>query len=316
MTDRVTPGLISVVPAIAEAGESKKPGAIRVTSPKNYFLEVMKMRILTVLLICLMAFVQMQCTGKDASQNSNNGTKQSSDFKTWTITSVEGGGIDGRHREFSINSAGTIIFEDRKNKASAEMKTDNAETFAHIGVLLKQLDLPNTEKKSDEKKQECCDQVNHYFVAKLDERNYYPDNLNLSSSQTSDYQRLVSIHREIREKNETTLMNKAAELKIKNAKTLSVPVRDGNFKPVWEGKFSRKGESGVFEGEWKNNETAETVKDEVEVVLSGRTVKITRKGAGEVAVPKEFQGDLDSYSPGFIAKKISQNEINWSAHFE
>jgi hypothetical protein len=276
----------------------------------------MKMRIIAVLLICLMAFVQMQCTGKNANQGSINGTKQSSDFKTWAITSVEGGGIDGRHREFSINSTGTIMFEDRKNKASAEVKTDNDETFARIGVLLKQLDLPNAERNSDDKKQECCDQVNTYLVARLDERDYYPDQLNLSDSQTLDYKRLLSIYREIREKNETLLMNKAAELKIKNAETLSVLVRDGNFKPVSEGKFSRKGDSRVFEGGWKNNETTGTVKDEVEVVLNGRTVKITRKGAGEVAVPKEFQGDLDGYSPGFIAKKPSQNEINWYARFE
>jgi hypothetical protein len=63
------------------------------------------------------------------------------------------------------------------------------------------------------------------------------------------------------------------------------------------------------EGEWKNNGTAETVKDEVEVVMNGRTVKVTRKGAGEVAVPKEFQGDWDGYSPGFIAKKIRQMKL-------
>jgi hypothetical protein len=278
--------------------------------------EKMSMRIIAVLLICLTAFVQMQCTGKDAKPGSNNGRKQSSDFKTWAITSVEGGGIDGRHREFSINSTGTIMFEDRKNKASAEVKTDTAETFAQIGALLKQLDLPNIERKSEDKREECCDRVNNYLIATLDKRDYYPDNLNLSDSQTSDYKRLLSIYREIREKNETSLMNRAAELKVKNAKTLSVTVYDANHKPAWDGKFSKKGESGIFEGEWKNNETAETVKDKVETVLNGRTVTITRTGTGEVAVPKEFQGDWDGYRPGFIGKPISKNEINWYAHFE
>jgi hypothetical protein len=208
------------------------------------------------------------------------------------------------------------MFEDRKNKASAEVKTDNAETFAQIGALLKQLDLPNTEKKSDDKEQECCDQVSNHFIAKLDERDYYPDNLNLSSSQTSDYKRLLSIYREIREKNEKLLTNKAAELKVKNAKTVSVTVYDANHKPAWEGKFSRKGESDSFEGEWKINGTAETVKDEVEVVLNGPTVTITRKGAGEMTVPKAFVSYLDSYRPGFIGNPISKNEINWYASFE
>lgn len=324
MTDRVTPGLTIVVSAIAEADESKKSGVIHLTSLKNSFFGEMKMRIITVLLVCLMAFVQLQCTGKDANQSPNNdnshrtdnGTKQSSDFKTWAITSVEGGGIDGRLREFSIDSTGTIIFEDRKNKASAEMKTDNAEAFAQIGVLLKQLDLPNAEKKSDDKKEECCDQVNNYLVIRLDGRDYYPDNLNLSSSQTSDYKRLLSIYREIREKNETTLMNKAAELKVKDTKTLSVTVYDANHKHAWEGKFSKKGESNVFEGEWKNNEIPETVKDKVEVVLNGQTVKVTRKGADSLAVPKEFQGDLDGYRPGFISSPSSQKEGRWYVSFE
>jgi hypothetical protein len=276
----------------------------------------MKMRVITGLLICLMAFVQMQCTGKDGNQDSKNRTKQSSDFKTWAITSVEGGGIDGRHREFSVNSTGTIMFEDRKNKASAETKTDNAETFTQIGVLLKQLDLPNTEKKSDVEEQECCDQVSNRFIAKLDERDYYPDNLNFSSSQTSDYQRLLSIYREIREKNEKTLVNKAAELKVKNAKTVSVTVYDANHKPAWEGKFSGKGEGNIFEGEWKSSGTAESVKDELEVVLNGQTVTITRKGAGEVAVPKSFASYLDSYRPGFIGNPISKTETRWYASFE
>ena len=275
------------------------------------------MRIIAVLSVCLMAFVLTQCAGKNGKgRRPDDGPRQSSDFKTWAITSVEGGGIDGRLKEFSINSTGTIIFEDRKNKALAETKTDNAETFARIGALLKQLDLPNTERKSDVKEQECCDQVNHSFIVKLDGRDYDTDNLDFSSAQTSDLDRVFSFFWGIRGKNETTLMEKAAELKVKKAKTLSVSIRDGNYKPVWEGKFSRKGESNVFEGEWKNNETIETVKDKAEVVLNGRTVKITRKGAGEMAVPKEFQGDWDSYSPGYIAKKASRNEINWYAHFE
>jgi hypothetical protein len=278
--------------------------------------EKMNMRIIAALLICLMAVVQMQCTGKDANPGSNNGRKESSDFKTWTITSVEGGGIDGRHREFSINSTGTIMFEDRKNKASAEVKTDNAETFAQIGALLKQLDLPNIERKSEDKKEECCDQVKNYLTVRLDERNYNPDRLYLSDSQTSDYQRLLSFYREIREKNEKTLMNQAAELKVKNSKTVSVTVYGADYKPAWDGKFSKKGESNIFEGEWKNNETAQTVKDKVEVALNGRTVKIMRTGAAEVAVPKEFQEDWDGYRPGFIGKPISKNQINWSAHFE
>jgi hypothetical protein len=277
----------------------------------------MKMRIIAVLLVCVMVLVQTQCTGiNDKRRRPDDGTKQNSDFKTWSLTSVEGGGIDGRHREFSINSTGTIIFEDRRGKASAEMKTDNAETFARIEALLKQLDLPNTERKSDEKKQECCDQVNNYLVVRLDGRGYDPDMLNFSDSQTSDYKRLLSIYSEIREQSEKTLMNKAAELKVTNAKSLTVSVRDGNHKSAWEGKFSRKGESTVFEGEWKNTETAETVKDKVAVVLNGQTVKITRQGAGEAAVPKEFQGDLDGYRPGAIGNSSSQEEVRWYVGFE
>lgn len=39
---------------------------------KTSFLEEMKMRIITVLLVCLTAFAQMQCTGKDVNQSSNS----------------------------------------------------------------------------------------------------------------------------------------------------------------------------------------------------------------------------------------------------
>lgn len=265
------------------------------------------MRIIAVLLVCLMAFVQMQCTG--------NETKHSSDFKTWAITSVEGGGIDGRLLAFSIDNTGTLLFEDRKNKASAEMKMVDAETLARMEALLKQLDVPNAKKKSD-KKSECCDQVNKYLIVKLDGREYYPDKSSFSRSQTPNFESLLSIFGQIAEENNPLLRNRAAELKIKNAKTLSLSVKDANYKPVWEGKFSRKGQSNVFEGEWKNNETAETVKDKVEVVLNGQIVKVTRKGAGEVAVPKEFQGDLDGYHPGAISNSSSQKEVRWYVSFE
>lgn len=267
----------------------------------------MQVRIVTILLICLVVFVQTQCAGEDI--------KDSSDFKTWAITSVESGGIDGRHLTFSVDNAGILLFEDRKNKASAEMKMDNPETLARMEDLLKQLDVPNGKKKSD-KKPECCDQVNSYLIVKLDGREYYPDKSSFSRSQTPNFESLLSFFWEIREKNEKTLMNKAAELKVKNAKTLSVSVREGNYKTAWEGKFSRKGQSNVFEGEWKNNETAETVKDKVEVVLNGQIVKVTRKGAGEVAVPKEFQGDLDGYHPGAISNSSSQKEVRWYVSFE
>jgi|GEM_PF-5501569 len=267
------------------------------------------MRIATFLLIGLVAFMQIQCTaGKEPTHSSN--------FNTWVVTSVISGGIDGRHRAFSVDNTGTILFEDRRNKAAAEMKTVDAETLAQMESLLKQLDLPNAKKNSKEEKPKCCDQLNSYVIVKLDGREYETSNLNLSELQTSNYKRLLSIFGETVSKNETVLMNKATELKIKNAKTLFVSVTDTNARPVWEGAFRRQGESSVFEGEWKNNETQTIVKDKVEVLLNGQTIKITGKGTGKIEIPKEFEGNWNNYQPGIISKPISQNEINWYARFE
>lgn len=273
----------------------------------------MKTRTITALAVCLMAFGQFQCGGNQASDNR---PRQPSDFKTWTITSSERGGIDGRDRSFSVTSVGTIKFEDRKNKASAETRTENAESLGQLVDLLKRLDLPNTDKKSTDKRTAGSDQVNSYFVVKLDERDYYPGELNMSESQSSDYQRLLSMYRAIRDKNETALMNRAAELKVQDAKTLTISVSDAKYKPAWEGKFSKRGEGNVFAGEWKNNETAEVVKDEVEILLNGQTVKILRKGANELQVPKEFARILDPYNPGMLTERPSANKISWVARFE
>jgi hypothetical protein len=268
----------------------------------------MQVRTVTVLLICLVVFVLTQCVGKE--------TKHSADFKTWSITSVESGGIDGRHLAFSIDNAGTLSFEDQRRKASAKMKMDDVETVARIQALLKQLDVPNAKKKSGEKKQECCDQVNSYIIFKLDGQEYYPDKSSFSSSQILSFESLLSIFGQIAEKNKPTLRNQAAELKIKNAKTLSISIEGANYKLVWEGKFSRQGESNIFEGEWKRPETSETVKDKVEVVISGRTIKITEKGREEIDGLREFEGDLDGYHPGIFAKKIQPNSFGWIATFE
>ena len=267
------------------------------------------MRIAAVLLICLVVPTQMKCTpGKDANHIS--------DFKTWVVTSGVSGGIDGRNRAFSVDNSGTVLFEDRRNKAAAEMKTVDAETLAQMESLLKQLDLPNAKRMSNEENPECCDKVYSYVIVKLDGREYHTSNLNLSISQTSNYKRLLSIFNETVSKNETTLMNKAAELKIKNAKTLFVWVTDTNARPVWEGTFSKQGESNFFEGEWKNNETQTIVKDKLEVLFSGQTVRIMGNGPDRTGIPKEFEGNWNNYQPGIISKPILQNEINWTARFE
>ena len=265
------------------------------------------MRIVAVLLVCVAVFVQTQCADKEA--------KHSSDFKTWAITFVESGGIDGRHSAFSVDNAGTLLFEDRKNKASAGMKIDAAETLARMEALLKQLDVPNAAKKK-KKDSECCDQVNSYLIVNLEGREYYPDRSSFGWFQTPDFESLMSIFGQIAEKYKPSLRNQAAELKIKNAKTLSVSVKDASYKSVWKEKFSRQGGSNIFEGEWKNIETAEAVKDIVEIVISGQIVRITGKGTGKIEAPGEFEGNLDGYQPGIITKKISPNENNWYAGFE
>ena len=115
------------------------------------------MRIAAVLLICLIVSTLTQCAaGNGANNNSdfNKDAAHSSDFKTWVVTSVESGGIDGRNKAFSIDNAGTVSFEDRRSKAAAGMKAVDVETLAQMESLLKRLDVPNAKKKSDEKKPE------------------------------------------------------------------------------------------------------------------------------------------------------------------
>jgi hypothetical protein len=269
----------------------------------------MKMRIAAVLLICLVVPAQMKRTpGKDANHISA--------FETWVVTSGVSGGKDGRNRAFSVDNSGTVLFEDRRNKAAAEMKTVDAETLAQMESLLKQLDLPNAKRKSNDEKPECCDKLYAYTIVKLDGLEYHTSNLNFGISQTSNYERLLSVFNQTVSKNETILMNKAAELKIRNAKTLFVWVTDTNARPVWEGTFSKQGESNFFEGEWKNNGAQTIVKDKVEVLLSGPTVRIMGNGTDKIGLPKEFEGNWNPYQPGIIGKPILQNEINWTARFE
>ena len=52
------------------------------------------MRIITILLVCLAAFVQMQCGAKDASQSSNNGTGQKSETNKAVEMKQPKSGID------------------------------------------------------------------------------------------------------------------------------------------------------------------------------------------------------------------------------
>lgn len=276
------------------------------------------MRIVAVLLICLVVLAQLQCAaGKDANQSDfNKNLALSADFKTWVVTSVVSGGIDGRDRAFSVDNTGTVLFEDRRNKAAAEMKTVDAETLVQMEGLLKQLDLPNAKRKSTVEKPECCDQINSYVVVKLDGREYDTSDLNLKDFRASHFKQLLSVFNETVSKNEVILTNKAAELKIKNAKTLFVWVTDTNARPIWEGKFSKQGESNVFVGEWKNSETQTIVKDKVAVLLSGQTVKIIGKSTDKIEIPKEFEANWNNYQPGIISKPLSQNEINWNARFE
>jgi ankyrin repeat protein len=54
----------------------------------------MKMRIITILSVCLTAFVQMQCGAKDVSQNSNNGTGQKSEVNKSAEMKQPKSGID------------------------------------------------------------------------------------------------------------------------------------------------------------------------------------------------------------------------------
>ena len=277
------------------------------------------MLIAAVLLICLVVPTQMNGTsGKDANHLSDfhRDVAYSSGFKTWVVTSGVSGGIDGRNRAFSVDNTGTVLFEDRRNKAIAEMKTVDAETLAKMESLLKQLDLPNAKRKSNEEKPDCCDKVYSYVIVKLDGREYHTSNLNLGISQTSNYNRLLSIFDETVSKNKTILMNKAAESKIKNAKALFVWVTDKNDRIVWKGTFSKQGGSNFFEGEWKNNEAQTIVKGKVEVLLSGQTVRIIGNGTDRIGIPKEFKGNWNNYQPGIISKPILPNEINWTARFE
>lgn len=294
--------------------------------------------LIMVLLVCLTAFVEMQCAGKGmnqssnqvANQDSNNNQNQrsdnraelSSDFKSWSLRSEERGGIDGRCRAFAINSERAIIYEDCRAKTSASMETDNPPAFAEIEDLLRRLDLPHIEPKAEEKPlcAGCTDQVNSSFTIKLDERAYNPSALNFSSAQTAAYQRLQSIYQEIREKNENELRIRAAERQAaeqqgRNAKSLSLYVTDEKSKTEWEGNFTRTGDGNIFEGEWKNQKSGEAVQDQLEVMQNGLAVKTTRKGADQLALPKEFDGYMDSMRPGMMLARYPPTGFQWYAIF-
>ena len=108
---------------------------------------------------------------------------------------------------------------------------------------------------------------------------------------------------------------KAAGLTALNAKTLSFYATIEKPKAEWEGKFTRIGDGNTFEGEWKNTKTGEAVKDQLEVAANGLAVKLTRKGAGTLPLPKEFQGYLDSMMPGILKDRYPQAGIDWYAIF-